>query len=58
MKKEWNKPQLVVVTRGSREENVLSVCKGNNSTGPDGFDISCMLGLEIGCENCSNTTLS
>ena len=58
MKKEWNKPQLVVVTRGSREENVLSVCKGNNSTGPDRFDTLCMLGLELGCENCSNTTLS
>jgi hypothetical protein len=53
MKKEWNKPQLIVVTRGSGEENVLAACKGNNSSGPDSYNISCMLGLEIGCENCN-----
>jgi hypothetical protein len=55
MKKEWNKPKLIVVMRGSREENVLAVCKSDNSSGPDSYNISCMLGLETGCENCNAT---
>jgi hypothetical protein len=58
MKKEWKKPQIIVVTRGSSEENVLDGCKGNNSTGPDLFDTSCNLGFESGCVFCSNPTLS
>jgi hypothetical protein len=33
MKKEWKKPQMVVVFRGSTEENVFSACKGPNIVG-------------------------
>jgi len=28
MKKAWEKPQLLVLTRGKQEEAVLSACKG------------------------------
>lgn len=41
MKREWTKPQLVVVIRGSAEENVLTVCKIGNTTGPYNSDGNC-----------------
>ena len=34
MKKEWQKPQLVILTRGKPEEAVLTVCKIWASGGP------------------------
>ncbi len=52
MKTEWNKPQLVVVARGSREENVLYVCKVNNSNGPSYYDTLCMFRYGSGCIEC------
>jgi hypothetical protein len=36
MKKEWNKPQLVIVVRGVAEENVLDTSKTNVFSGPTG----------------------
>ena len=33
-KKTWEKPQLVVLGRGTPEERVLKVCKGTNWQGP------------------------
>lgn len=29
MKKEWTKPEVVVLVRGSVEENVLNACKSS-----------------------------
>ena len=41
MKKEWKKPQLVVVIRGSAEENVLDSCKIASIAGPYSSDGNC-----------------
>lgn len=29
MKKEWKKPEISILVRGSAEENVLTVCKSS-----------------------------
>jgi hypothetical protein len=44
MKKEWKKPQLVVVMRGYAEENVLIGCKlpSGIAESPQIFDMSCL----------------
>jgi hypothetical protein len=41
MKKDWKKSQLIVVVRGSAEENVLNACKITNFTGPSISDGNC-----------------
>jgi hypothetical protein len=41
MKKEWKKPQLVVLVRGSAEENVLDSCKIASTAGPYDSDGNC-----------------
>ena len=33
-KRQWSKPQLVVLGRGKPEENVLAACKHGNGPGP------------------------
>jgi hypothetical protein len=38
MMKEWKKPQLVIVIRGSAEENVLNACKIASTPGPFASD--------------------
>jgi hypothetical protein len=38
MKKQWTKPQIVVLHRGRPEEAVLVVCKIANRAGPGGQD--------------------
>jgi len=68
--KTWEKPKLVILTRKSPQETVLSVCKGfleggiavaANNTPVSGYE-SCMqipgatsTGL---CQNCYETSLS
>ena len=32
-KKKWNKPKLIILTRGKSEERVLLFCKGGIGTG-------------------------
>ena len=32
MKREWQKPKILVLVRGKAEENVLSACKGDGVT--------------------------
>lgn len=44
MKKAWKKPQLVVVVRGSVEENVLNKCK----TVTEGVGVCMTFGIDIG----------
>jgi hypothetical protein len=57
MKKEWDKPQLIVLVRGCAEERVLSNCKGNGSTSSiAGFHTSCAREMVGG--NCTSECLS
>ena len=35
-KKQWSKPQLIVLGRGTPEENVLAGCKNSGTGGPGG----------------------
>ena len=35
-KKEWQKPELIVLVRSKPEENVLGYCKAGNLSGPVG----------------------
>ncbi len=52
MKKEWKKPRLVVVQRGSVEESVLIVCKRSDSgTSANVYHSSCVGNVEEGCFN-------
>ncbi|MEI6102806.1 MAG: hypothetical protein WCP70_02570 [Methanothrix sp.] len=51
MKKEWKKPQLVVVVRGSAEERVLGACKSFiTDEGAATFDDSCLGSFSEACE--------
>ena len=52
MKKEWKKPQLVVVVRGSAEENMLRGCKTECAVGGPIWDY-CGCHGEIACIICS-----
>ncbi len=53
MKKEWKKPQLVVVVRGSDEERVLSGCKSFLAGGPLATDLNCIgLAVPAACLSC------
>ena len=33
-KRQWSKPQLIVLGRGTPEENVLAACKHGGNIGP------------------------
>ena len=68
MKKTWEKPKLVILTRNNPQEAVLSVCKGFPdvgmvaSTAPSSFHDSCMLmpaaNNFINCLGCQEVNLS
>ena len=51
-KKQWSKPQLIVLGRGTPEENVLKNCKAGNAVGPTGAGCTA-LGI-----NCASTNRS
>ena len=60
MKREWKKPQLIVVIRGSPEENVLTGCKGGvyvgGSSGSHGI---CSELYDIAkCNGCDSVTIT
>jgi hypothetical protein len=40
-RKQWVKPQLVILGRGTPEENVLTACKSNTIHGPESDGFSC-----------------
>jgi hypothetical protein len=42
-KKQWTKPELIVLVRSKPEEAVLSACKGGYSGTPAGDDGHCYL---------------
>jgi|GEM_PF-390934 len=40
-RKKWTTPQLIVLGRGTPEENVLAGCKTSTLTGPSATIVSC-----------------
>lgn len=54
-KKQWEKPHLVVLGRGTPEESVLATCKQQQSAqgGPDGT--TCHQGIGGWCRTNSTT---
>ena len=52
MKKEWKKPQLVVVVRGRAEENVLIACKVTDHSGAYDYDSECGGDINGRCNAC------
>ncbi len=50
MKKDWITPQLQVLTRGQRQESVLSFCKGGfpSPNGPGSISSHCYSGNPMG----------
>ena len=51
MKKQWERPQLIVLVRSKPEENVLAACKGNVGGSPEDEDRNCIR-YPIGGEYC------
>ena len=51
MKKQWQKPELIVVVRISSGEAVLQSCKTSVSNGPNATDVACLENL-AGCGAC------
>ena len=54
MKKEWKKPQMVVVVRGSAEENVLIGCKlpSGMAALPMTYDMTCLGSIQACISPC------
>ena len=42
MKKQWERPELIVLTKSEPEEMVLQGCKAPGFTGPDAITGSCI----------------
>lgn len=63
-KKTWEKPQLIVLARGTPEESVLTNCKTMNPNQPvEGpHDLvqqdTCASGIEGNCKNCQSRGVS
>jgi hypothetical protein len=56
-KKNWIKPQLIVLTRGTPEESVLVHCKriGDKSGAPSSeAQVGCDAGANENCGNCQS----
>ncbi len=52
-RKNWTKPELIVLVRNNPEERVLSACKGTDIDGAlNNFD-NCMGPLPAPCDICS-----
>jgi hypothetical protein len=57
IKKQWKQPTLIRLVRGSREENVLVVCKVDGGiSGPDNDDHIC--GANSSCGKCNIDSVS
>ena len=52
MKKQWQKPELLVLTRSKPEEGVLTTCKQYETYGPWGPTLYCFF---PGSGDCSST---
>jgi hypothetical protein len=55
----WQKPELIVLSRSTAEEKVLSSCKTNSNggTGYAGSNLSCYWGTGA-CEGCEGAAAS
>jgi hypothetical protein len=53
MKKEWRKPLLLVLVRGTPEESILTACKWDPISGPNGNDAGCLEGVTQACVSCA-----
>ena len=57
-KKTWITPQLIVLGRGSPEENVLSGCKTSALTGSGATVASCKKRMFMTCNSTQCSTIS
>lgn len=48
-KKQWEKPEMEVLTRGKAEEAVLANCKSNIVAGPGTVNGACLLNIIDDC---------
>ena len=58
-RKNWEKPKLVILVRGTEQEDVLAACKfpgGAYTAGPIGTNDDCQ--QTSSCTNCSSTSSS
>jgi hypothetical protein len=52
-KKPWSTPELIVLTRGTPQEQILHSCKGSNLPGSAKyFDNGCNAYEGVPCGNC------
>jgi hypothetical protein len=58
IRKQWTKPQLIVLSKGTPEENVLVACKSATHAGEHASPGTCAtVGLSSGV-HCCNTVAS
>ncbi len=55
-KKEWQKPQIIILVRSNPEEAVLTACKNSDFSGPTDMDGLCT--QLPNCDICSVYTSS
>lgn len=56
IKKDWQKPELVVLLRSKPEEAILWACKDETGPGAGGNQTACYANADYG--QCSNTRCS
>lgn len=56
-KKKWIPPQLIILGRGTPEENVLAGCKTSKNSGAAATIISCKK-FSVNKKSCNNTKCS
>jgi len=49
-KKKWTPPQLIVLGRGTPEENVLAGCKTTTAAGATGSKTGCVKTKGVNCK--------
>jgi len=55
-KPKWGKPNLIIITRGDRQERVLSACKeGGETAGPGASNVKCNI---VACTSCHDISSS
>lgn len=52
MKKQWQKPELIVLVRSKPEEAILTVCKGNMVPNPAAVWDDCQRDVSESCPQC------
>jgi len=56
MQKKWQSPNLIILTRGTPAEAILTSCKGGDTNQPNGINASCR--KDPGCATASCDTVS